>query len=617
MLTDAVQNLLPPHYAIQRSEWYINLFQREQSFKYLSMLVTLIFAMLIPISFITEELILGKPPQWLANCIAFGILAYSFLAHVQFKGRSTLFYNYLYVLYIFATLFGLLVPNSRNISQMLFFSFPFFSITLKGRKKSLPMLILLPTSMYLLLVLYRHGYIPFLGLPDRLLTLMIGLSTYFIISLSFFLLERNRDSVIAELVQSQLYDSKTGIPNRSMLASYTIDGTEYDVLLIAFLNHHELTSISGYEAFDDYLADFGAHLQEFHPNNVQIFRLANHELAVIIQAQPNREARQCWYQQLHAQLTNLRIENAIGSIAPILALGVSSAPTDDLSSGVSRANLALSYALENRRRLCFFDQIKKQHSEFFTVTQEFSFLQNALGNGHWNVFFQPVLNSSTGCYEFFEALFRFRNSRGDYVSIYPYLKTAFSTGLDENISYKVLTQARKFIDDSGQSVSVNISQEDIQRGSLIAILQNDFTQFQREHIIVEILEANELIGSEDTQTFFKQIRAMGIRTAIDDFGAGYSNYTQLLEFKVDYLKIDGNIIQQLEHNSENQKLIQGIVDFCHATGRKVVAEWIDRQSLQDVLSALGIDILQGYHIAKPMPMHEALALVHNTVLSDG
>jgi EAL domain-containing protein (putative c-di-GMP-specific phosphodiesterase class I) len=92
---------------------------------------------------------------------------------------------------------------------------------------------------------------------------------------------------------------------------------------------------------------------------------------------------------------------------------------------------------------------------------------------------------------------------------------------------------------------------------------------------------------------------MGGKIAIDDFGSGYSNFDMLLKLKVDYLKIDGSLIKNLDKDRNSQIIVKTIVEFCRELGIKTIAEFVSSKDLFDECESFGIDYIQGYYIGMP------------------
>ena len=105
------------------------------------------------------------------------------------------------------------------------------------------------------------------------------------------------------------------------------------------------------------------------------------------------------------------------------------------------------------------------------------------------------------------------------------------------------------------------------------------------------------------------LRAEGIRVSVDDFGTGQSSLGQLKHLPADELKIDKSFVLQLAPGSEDERIVQSIVQLGHALGLKVVAEGLETEAGLDVLSRLQCDVAQGYHFSRPLPVEALTAWI--------
>ena len=99
--------------------------------------------------------------------------------------------------------------------------------------------------------------------------------------------------------------------------------------------------------------------------------------------------------------------------------------------------------------------------------------------------------------------------------------------------------------------------------------------------------------------FATEVKNYGARIAIDDFGAGYSNYERLLSYRPDILKIDGSLIRTLDRNSYSLSIVKSIVTFAREQGLETVAEFVENETIFEIVKELGIEYSQGYLFGKP------------------
>ena len=113
----------------------------------------------------------------------------------------------------------------------------------------------------------------------------------------------------------------------------------------------------------------------------------------------------------------------------------------------------------------------------------------------------------------------------------------------------------------------------------------------------------------DAQLFAQQVRRLGVRIALDDFGAGASSFGYLKRLPVDLLKIDGQFITDLVDDPLDAAAVRGFVDVARVVGVKTVAEWVDRPELLQRVREMGIHYAQGFLLHRPEPAEQVLGLV--------
>ena len=101
------------------------------------------------------------------------------------------------------------------------------------------------------------------------------------------------------------------------------------------------------------------------------------------------------------------------------------------------------------------------------------------------------------------------------------------------------------------------------------------------------------------KTFIYDVKKLGVKIAVDDFGAGYSNFERLLDYQPDILKIDGCLIQNIETNSYSLSVVKTIINFAKEQNIKTIAEFVENEAIFNILNELGVDYSQGYYFGKP------------------
>jgi len=161
-------------------------------------------------------------------------------------------------------------------------------------------------------------------------------------------------------------------------------------------------------------------------------------------------------------------------------------------------------------------------------------------------------------------------------------------------------------------LSINLSAQSLGINGIGKYVQDKLIEFNIDgsNITFEITETRALNNIEATAELIQQLRALGCRFALDDFGSGFSSFSHLKRLDVDFLKIDGAFTQGILDDSVDRAVIHAINSIAHSVGKRTTAEYVDRPELIAALKAAGVDFLQGYYIGRPLEnLRQAVAQI--------
>ena len=158
------------------------------------------------------------------------------------------------------------------------------------------------------------------------------------------------------------------------------------------------------------------------------------------------------------------------------------------------------------------------------------------------------------------------------------------------------------------SVSINLSGSSLNDDRLLGFIESLFEQYAvaPERICFEITETAAVASLAKTADLVRQLQRAGCRFSIDDFGIGYSSFDYLKRLPVDYVKIDGSFVKDIEHSPSDLAMVKSINDIAHALGRKTIAEYVESDAIREQLRKVGVDYIQGYAVEKPKPLQKWL-----------
>ncbi|MEQ1593028.1 MAG: DUF1631 family protein [Thiobacillaceae bacterium] len=152
--------------------------------------------------------------------------------------------------------------------------------------------------------------------------------------------------------------------------------------------------------------------------------------------------------------------------------------------------------------------------------------------------------------------------------------------------------------------SINLSGLSLINQGVLDVLTQALTlpDFPVDKIIFEVTETAAIENLAAAQDFIAQVKALGCRVSLDDFGSGYSSFAYLKNLDVDYLKIDGAFVRDLLKDKADLAMVKSMHDVGHALGLKTIAEYVENAQILDKLREIGVDYAQGWQIAKPVPL---------------
>ncbi|GGA13145.1 GGDEF domain-containing response regulator [Okeania sp. KiyG1] len=254
------------------------------------------------------------------------------------------------------------------------------------------------------------------------------------------------------------------------------------------------------------------------------------------------------------------------------------------------------------------ETLEKQKQEINLVTQ----LRDALRENGFCLFSQAIVPLHEGVQtKLYEVLLRFRYPSGKIISPATFLPVAeryhlmprIDRWVVKNLLYLLSLQKIDHLDQDC-IFTVNLSGASINDNHFLEFIEHQFTCFQvpPQKICFEITETIAITNLDKAAKFIQSLKQIGCSFALDDFGKGMSSLSYLTNLPVDYLKIDGMFIKKMEKDTVTQGIVEGIHHIGRAMNLKVVAEYIETESMLNKVSSLGIDYGQGFYLDKPSPL---------------
>ncbi|HAF43638.1 MAG TPA: hypothetical protein DCK83_01490 [Gallionellaceae bacterium] len=419
------------------------------------------------------------------------------------------------------------------------------------------------------------------------------------------------------------YDILTGLPNRRLFHDRLMqelkrEGREQHSLALMFidLDHFkEVNDTLGHEAGDNLLMQASKRISGCIRDSDTLARLGGDEFTIILPglADPKRLGTLA---DTIIQVLGKPFMLGDTSAYVSASIGITLYPQDaeDLSSLLKNADQAMYVAKgRGRNQYSYFTASMQEAAQ--TRLQLSNDLRRALNGGQFEIYYQPIIDMTTGRPTKAEALLRWHHPKLGFVSPAVFIPLAEEIGLINDIGDWVFRQAAlkakswcasKDKGLSAMQISVNKSPRQFITGdnnlSLLTWLRA--LDIPPSCIVVEITEGLLMDDRAEVQEKLLAFRDAGIQVSLDDFGTGYSAMSYLQRFDIDYLKIDQSFVRNMVSNPGDHAIAEAIIVMAHKLGMKVVAEGVETEEQRQMLHAAGCDYGQGYLFAKPMSAQE-------------
>ena len=244
--------------------------------------------------------------------------------------------------------------------------------------------------------------------------------------------------------------------------------------------------------------------------------------------------------------------------------------------------------------------VEAEKNQAIKKLKTFKMLKKAIESYNIVSYFQPIINNKTKEVEKYESLVRLIDENENILAPYFFLDTAKEGKYYQKITSIVLKNSFDALYTTDMNISINLSALDIEqkdtRDEFLLLLQKHKAQTHR--IVIELLEDENIHERQIIKNFMKAIREFGVQVAIDDFGTGLSNFSRVLHYQPDFIKIDGSLIKNIEHDDFSKNMVETIVMFSKKQNIKTIAEYVENENIFNILCEMGVDYSQGYYFGK-------------------
>lgn len=425
------------------------------------------------------------------------------------------------------------------------------------------------------------------------------------------------------------YDEITGLVNRShlmelfnkWLTTHLSADKKGVLLLVAIDKFKFINDTYGYSIGDEFLRRLGKLLQitlkyhnasyMFKTNGEPIIgRLGGDEFAVFLPGLDETDGADI-AEEIRMKVEEFRFAEATTHLSA--SIGIVSFPHHGISTKelFTKADAAMYRAKDLGGNKCHLYKPEDRDLEnIHSRLQMREAILKAIEDDRFIPWFQPILDLRTNGIHKYEVLARMLDTEGNLVMPGAFINIAETFGIIDEIDKVIIekamiAQAETSRQGNPLSFSMNLSGKEIGDEDLLKFLKNKIreTGAAPRYLIFEITETAAIHDLDRAITFIKDLKAIGCRFSLDDFGVGFTSFVYLKEMDVDIIKIDGSFIRKLDEDRHDQLFVKAMTDVASGLNIETVAEFVEKDVTLDLIKKIGIDYAQGYLIGKPGPEH--------------
>jgi diguanylate cyclase (GGDEF)-like protein len=405
------------------------------------------------------------------------------------------------------------------------------------------------------------------------------------------------NSMLDSIEHQFYYDNLTGLKNRRKLTEMLELRNSSFLMIVNIDSFQEINDLYGDEAGDNLLKEFAKFLQRTMPKNGSLYRLHADEFAYLCTNEVDIKEFTTF-----ASLLSEKILQESFKIDDRSEINLSA--TIGMAYGsemlLVNADTALVVAKKTKKYYLIYDDsmaMAKVYEKNFNWTKR---LKAAIDEDRIVPLFQPIVDTKTQKIVKYEALMRIIDNDGKYIAPIHFLELAKKNKFYHLLTKIMIEKTFEKFKDSPYLVSINISVEDILNREIYNFILNKLeVSGMGKKVVFEIIESEGIENFDEVLEFIEKAKEYGAKVSIDDFGTGYSNFEYLMKLKVDYIKIDGSMIKNIDVNPDSQLITKTIVDFAKKMNIQTVAEFVYSKNIFDKVVELEVDYAQGYYFGEP------------------
>lgn len=422
--------------------------------------------------------------------------------------------------------------------------------------------------------------------------------------------EQHREQRLRFLSQ---FDALTGLFNRSVFLDQlqqTLEqckekGKEACFLIAHIDNFRVVNEAYGFDVADQVICEVARRISRRLRDGDLVGRISGTKFGLLINNCSEKEMSAAAERFLDATREEL-IKTDVGPVHVTLTMG--GVYLGDGIEDLRKAEIGALDALDRAKSHCR-GTFRSFNAKPFALEERLEKIRmsdeviTALNERRIDLAFQPIVKAVSGAVAFHEVLVRVKDRDGNSMPADSFVQYAEQLGLAAMLDHRVLEMTLDLLfahekAHLSMNVSTDVGADKEWLDYLRARLVNNPDVAKR--LVIEISERSTLYNPETAVEFVRSVKELGIRVAIDDFGAGYTSFQHLQLLDADMVKIAGSLMRDIAENDQNRAIVRMFAELASELGFDVVAKWVVSAEVADLLAPLKISYLQGFHFGEPV-----------------
>ena len=406
--------------------------------------------------------------------------------------------------------------------------------------------------------------------------------------------------------KESITDQLTSVYNRTYLRDFLekINPTDYSILMVDIDHFKTINDNYGHKVGDEVLKYVITLIKDEIRDKDKIVRYGGEEFLIFIKRSKN-DLSNTLAEHIAKRINNklsshiIKIENIELKVTVSIGVTTNIEHFKTISEAIKYADTMLYIAKQTGRNKVVTDSdtIQQTNIEKLNIEE----IKDAIDNKRIFCEFQPIIDLRTTKIIKYEALVRLKDKNNQTVYPNRFLNTIFNTSLYTEMTKSVMEIVFETIKEKQLHISINFNFSDILNTSIYDTIIQELQEHKNlsSYITIELLEYELLEEISIIKERLDHIRSFNVKIALDDFGSGYANYAIFKSIPVDYIKIDGSLIKEIDTDKISQKIVKSIQILADELDIQTIAEFVHSANIYKTIQNFQINNAQGFYLGKP------------------